>query len=984
MTRSRTALAALAAVLVLLVAGVWLVPGLLDWNRYRDTITAIASARMGRTVHIGGGITLHLLPQPILTAADVTVDDDGDGITMRARALRLRVALGALLSGTVDARELTLQGADLRLPWPPPAVALARPPPAWISGLRAQVEDGRLQMGGMAFTGIDATLSTDLETGTLSAAGVGHSGAQSWQFTARLARVAHDGAAGLDLSLDGQGKLQDTGGTFSGQIGANGTITGRVAGRGPDLSQLMPAPALPWRGDGRLSAAAGLAVADELALEIGGAPARGAVALRVLPEVRLDLAIAAGRLDLDAWLPALLRRDPAVQPSLSTVLPTGIDLSAEAATWAGGTLRQVRAAIDLTPADVALREVSAILPGNATVALSGQMSGAVRQFAGSARLAAPDLRTTLRWMQAVLPGLAPASITTWPTPVLRTAELSATIVAGGGAVDLTDLRGVIDGTRISGTASVRGGVRPRVNGALVLDRLAVDDWITGDARPTTWSGLESDLARLRTMDADLKLQVAHASWGSVPLGASVLEVQTEASRVVVRRLESQPLGMTLAVSGQVGNGSRVTDGRVELSATDLGVLRAVPGLVPRLVPTALAPLLRGQGTITVQMAGPPDALATRLSLDASDLRIEAQPLLNLVAGRAAGAVTVHHPGAPRLLETLGLSGAAAWLGDGSFSLVGQMAVVPGRLELEGATLAAGSARATGRVALESGRLTGQIAAETLPLPLVYVRSPDPLPVSWLRGWQAALRLEAAQVLVGQIPVLQTAATDVSLEDGRLQLARLTGRLAGGTVTGDASFDSSAEPPRLTLRGQASQLAVPSAVMDTPLDLLAGQLDVTLDLSATGHSPAALLATLAGTGTLRARDALVQGFDLAAAGAALMLPTPAEVLAAARTALLAGTTPITQGDTRLSMERGVLTLAGTLASEAGQGTLAGSVDLRGGGQDLRLALTPALAGSPAGSPVLGLRVTGPFDRAVRTPELAGLARWLADRPSPAAP
>ena len=102
--------------------------------------------------------------------------------------------------------------------------------------------------------------------------------------------------------------MQGIGATLSGQIGPDGTLAGRITGRGPDLSQLLPAPAVPFSAEGRLTIAGGLAAADDLAIDIGGSPARGAVALRVAPSPRLDLALAASRLDLDAWLPVLLHR----------------------------------------------------------------------------------------------------------------------------------------------------------------------------------------------------------------------------------------------------------------------------------------------------------------------------------------------------------------------------------------------------------------------------------------------------------------------------------------------------------------------------------------------------------------------------------------------------------------------------------------------------------------------------------------------------
>ena len=96
--------------------------------------------------------------------------DAGDGVTLTARELRLRVALGPLLAGQVDARELAVSGADLSLPWPPAPGALGQRPPAWLTGLQARLEDSRVAVGGLVLTGIGSTLAVDADTGTLSAA----------------------------------------------------------------------------------------------------------------------------------------------------------------------------------------------------------------------------------------------------------------------------------------------------------------------------------------------------------------------------------------------------------------------------------------------------------------------------------------------------------------------------------------------------------------------------------------------------------------------------------------------------------------------------------------------------------------------------------------------------------------------------------------------------------------------------------------------
>ena len=67
----------------------------------------------------------------------------------------------------------------------------------------------------------------------------------------------------------------------------------------------------------------------------------------------------------------------------------------------------------------------------------------IPRFDGDARLAAPVLRTTLRWLDAALPGtLPPRLLAALPDGVAQRAELSAHVVAGGGEVVLRRLAGV--------------------------------------------------------------------------------------------------------------------------------------------------------------------------------------------------------------------------------------------------------------------------------------------------------------------------------------------------------------------------------------------------------------------------------------------------------------------------------------------------------------------------------------------------------------
>ena len=160
------------------------------------------------------------------------------------------------------------------------------------------------------------------------------------------------------------------------------------------------------------------------------------MALRVAPTQRLDIALAASRLDLDAWLPVLLRAGTTIA---GIDVPIGFDFSAEAAPLGGGTLEHVRAAFDLAGKDLVVREASALLPGNGTLRLSGRIARddpAHPRFDG--RCAA---RRTGAADDAALAGRGAAGeccrhacSAALPDGVAQRAELSAHVVAGGGEV----------------------------------------------------------------------------------------------------------------------------------------------------------------------------------------------------------------------------------------------------------------------------------------------------------------------------------------------------------------------------------------------------------------------------------------------------------------------------------------------------------------------------------------------------------------------
>ncbi len=991
-------LTAILALLLIAVGTVWLLPRILDASQHRDVIERLAARALGRSVRIEGPVALSLLPEPSLVAANVTVgDDDPHGPQITARELRLRIGLLPLLSGHLNARDLVLSGADIRLPdpksfGPTDAGLLTMRPPEWLSGLSARIEAGKVHFGALLLSDVNVTVQSDAETGsytidgTLRVAGrlterAAPAKPDGWHITAKLLRGGPDGAVGLDVAIDGRGPAAGTEVGLIAQVAENGSSSGQLTARGPNLAQLGPAPNLPFQLTGRFSLGDGLAAVDTIEGTLGGSPVRGAVSLRLSPRPRLDVAIGVTRLDLDGWmqtLPALLSN------SLGNDLTFGLDVSAEAAPLADGMLRQLHLALDMNETGTILREARAIVPGEASIALAGKILPPNPDFADSPRfvgtieLAAPDLRTSLDWASAAgLPILRRL-----PPGVLRTATLAGSLTLTPTSATLSALRGRIDNAVATGDIAIHvatGDIalylatRPAIAAHLNLDHLTLDPWVA-DWWAAPWPQVESLGGLAAGLDLDLAITAAKARLHGNQLAPFALQLARSRGRLALSKLSFEIGGVQVATSGAWLEGKRLADGKLELRTADLSNLEgALPALPPALAPW-LRPLLRGAGNLSLVASGPVAALALRLTGDLGDLRFDLQPLLNIPALSWRGRLALRHPGAPRLAAQLGLPGAQAWLGDGSFSLAAQLSGTPSAIICDYFDLGAGGLRASGQLGLKPGDapvLSGRIAAETLPLPPAHRRTTEPLPLGWLVGWQADVALSAGEISRAGISLLDHLTGRLTLVNGQAGLRDLAAGFAGGRLTGNLNLDTVVEPPRVQLDATLAAALISHPLWNTPVDIRGALVDGKIALEAAGHTPGALLASLSGNADLVLREGTLNGLALADLAGTL---TDAK----ARAALSAGTTAFDRLVLGLSIDHGVVTVGqSALTAPAGHIQASGQLDLTSGRVDLRLGLRPAMPDSPE----IGLRLNGITPALARTPELSALIRWRAEHPPP---
>ena len=108
----------LTAVLILVLSALFAAPLFIDWNDYRSVFETQATNLLGRQVKVGGKVHLVLLPAPELKFDDIKVADQAGSLDrpfLEMGSLEAWLNIGALLSGTVEARKIAIVRPVLRL-----------------------------------------------------------------------------------------------------------------------------------------------------------------------------------------------------------------------------------------------------------------------------------------------------------------------------------------------------------------------------------------------------------------------------------------------------------------------------------------------------------------------------------------------------------------------------------------------------------------------------------------------------------------------------------------------------------------------------------------------------------------------------------------------------------------------------------------------------------------------------------------------------
>jgi large subunit ribosomal protein L24 len=379
------------------------------------------------------------------------------------------------------------------------------------------------------------------------------------------------------------------------------------------------------------------------------------------------------------------------------------------------------------------------------------------------------------------------------------------------------------------------------------------------------------------------------------------------------------------------------------------------------------------GTLRFTGEGPKGNL--RVAVAAADLR----PLRQGPVSRSA------EPLPATLTGHLAIGGGSLTLDDfsgafGGTGLRGRLGVVlaqplrvQGRIEADALDASAAIAVAIGMPTSASARAD------------VSAWSQEPFAPGLFAAAEGRIEFATPQAAFTPALVLRQARGVAKFSRSEIAFTDLEGSLADGGLTGQLVFNKSAAGTSLRAHfGLAESDA--GALLGGDKPPITGRLAAQIDIEGTGLSPAALVGSLAGNGTVSLEGGQFAAlhpkiFDVAARAVdGGLTPDAAKVSEIADAALKSGSLDVSSAEGVITISAGQVRLANTIAQAEGAGLiLAANVDLTEKSLNARLTLS-GHRGTAASLevPVVFVSLKGPMTEPKRTVDLSALTAWLTLR------
>lgn len=344
---------------VILVGAALAAPSFVDWNAYKDDISAAVREQTGRELEIQGDIKATLLPAPAISAENIRLSNRQGAVSedmLSLSSVRVQVAFAPLLSRVIQVDSFELvepvveveKFADGSMNFDDIAAAAAKPStetapaqesapvnagngsePLNIAGFDLKIDGASIKEGTVIYRDSQAgtmqvvdnfnlTVGANSLQGPFDLAGDINLIGIPLAFEAGVGEYSPDRAAipvTMSIDIDGGATRTNLTGALIGLQGDNPGIRGKLRGGSDNILKLLTALgvggnlpaelAKPLSIDASVSASATEARVEEIVLEAAGSRITGdaKVTLGDIIDGTVDLHV--GRLDLDALLASL-------------------------------------------------------------------------------------------------------------------------------------------------------------------------------------------------------------------------------------------------------------------------------------------------------------------------------------------------------------------------------------------------------------------------------------------------------------------------------------------------------------------------------------------------------------------------------------------------------------------------------------------------------------------------------------------------------
>lgn len=593
-------------------------------------------------------------------------------------------------------------------------------------------------------------------------------------------------------------------------------------------------------------------------------------------------------------------------------------------------------------------------------------------------------------------------LTTPATAAYKATVSPDSLKVSGGKINLLDTDLLLD---FAYTKAKEGG-RDHVTVGTKAETLDGDAWLKRIQPPAkeatapapTVSGKKIDIAALSK-----KLSLPFDLDADLSFGSLILQGQTYDKVAFKGKLSGKTLMIDTAGLESTGGNRLIVAGTVgditSLKDVDLTIQGKTPDTHKMLesfkVDTKKLPAGIGPSELLAEFKGQPDNLSFVANVKALKGSAEASGILdNLMTTPKVSNLTlrVKHPSYvdvarifnPAFKSSVGMSKTldvyASMNRQGNLYSFKDLQASVGPSTLTGlVTFDAGAARPKLTAELSAGDLAlSDIVGYEKKARSVQARagenarwSRNALNVGWMRKYDADIKLTAKSLSWVNWRI-DSAVLEAGLNNGLLDVSRLTGGLYGGNIVADASVSAPAserDPLVISASTKLSNVSLESFVSSfsgAQLVKARGKVNLDATIETAGISPSALIFGLRGKGTTTGENLIFEGFDLARVSRTLVQPSSSlkeNVVALLDTSMAGGQTSFDTLDGAFTIIEGVVNFDKLLlAGEAAVVNTTGKINLPLWTMDLENIITLT---EPADAPPLKTSFRGPLDSPGKT-------------------